>query len=368
MQVRDVEVLVVGGGIMGVCAAYFLRQSGHEVVVVERKTVGAESSGRNAGSIALQNKRLHLIPLCKKGIETWRELDREVDGLEFTSSGGLRVAETPDDVRILDQVLPLQNKLGLDVQRLSTEEVRAMAPYLSDSLMAANYCSWDSFVDALRSTERIAAEAEGHGVEFICRSTVRDLRWLNAQRVEADVGETTFRCRILVLATGAWTERMAGLLGAFIPIVVRMNQMIVTSRIPRFVHHMISHARGILTLKQVSCGSVLIGGGWQGHGCLELDEVRPALDSVIGNANVAVRVVPALGDMEVIRTWGGFDSRTEDEYPVIGSLVGKKNVLVGTSCIGGYVAGPYVGRLLAQLVHEGKSEMKLESFSPGRFD
>lgn len=367
MRTREVEILVVGGGITGVCTAYFLGQNGHEVVLVERKTIGAEASGRNAGSIALQNKRLHLVPLCRRGIETWRELDETVAGLDFTPSGGLRVAETPDDVKILDRELKLQNRLGLDVERLSKGDTARVAPYLARDLAAANYCPWDAFVDALRSTEKIAAAAVDDGAEILNHHSATGFRWISDSEVEVDVGDVTFSCRTLILAAGAWTESVALLLGSRLPIVVRMNQMIVTPRISPLIHHMISHARGILTLKQVANGSVLIGGGWQGTGDLERDEVRPTLDSVIGNASVAARIVPPLSHVEAIRTWAGFDCRTKDERPVIGKLPGKPNVLVGAGCIGGYVAGPFIGKLLNQLVHDGKPEMDLDDFSPGRF-
>lgn len=367
MSVQDIEVLVVGGGIMGVCTAYYLRQLGHEVGIVERKTIEAEASGRTAGSIALQNKRLHLVPLCIGGIKTWKELKREVSGLEFTASGGFRVAETEEDVRILDRDLPVQNELGLDIRRLAPREVRDMAPYLSRALKAVNFCPWDSHINALGATKRIADRSKQQGVEIFCRTLVKDIRWRSRDLVEVDAGHIRFRCRTLVLTAGVWTEKLAGRIGVRIPLRLRINQMIVTPRVPRVIGHMITHARGILTLKQLACGSILIGGGWQGRGDLNHDEKKPAFASIVGNAAVAVRVVPALARIEAIRTWAGFESRTDDEYPVIGALEGKENVLVGTSCIGGYVAGPYIGKLLAQVIHEGKSEMSLAPFFPGRF-
>jgi glycine/D-amino acid oxidase-like deaminating enzyme len=152
-----------------------------------------------------------------------------------------------------------------------------------------------------------------------------------------------------------------------LPINLRINQMIATPKLPPLIDRMITHARGILTLKQVASGSILIGGGWPGDGNVPTNKKTPRLESVVGNAAVAARIVPQLRDVEAIRTWAGFDGRTDDQLPIIGPVPGKENMLLASSCFGGYVAGPFIGKLIAQLIDTGEPQMSLEQFAIERF-
>jgi len=362
----DVASVVIGAGIMGVSAAFFLGELGQDVVLLDRGAVGDEASGRNAGSLSLQNKPYPIIPLCRAGIDTWKELETEVGGLGFVQSGGFRVAETDDQAKYLDVDLSERNRYGLGIGRVSPREVRAMAPYLSEDLTAVNHCKWDSYVDARVATQRIAQAAASRGVEILPQTPATGIH-VERGRVVVHTQDGVFVCRKLLVAAGIWTKDIAAWLGVSLPINLRINQMIVTPRLPHFIHHMITHAAGNLTLKQVDCGSVLVGGGWPGDGDLAANLKRPRYMSVIGNAQAAVRVVPSLANVEAIRTWAGFDGRTEDQLPLLGALPGYDDVFVASSCFGGYVAGPFIGKLMAQAMAGQKPEMALEAFSPRRY-
>jgi len=362
----DVEYVVVGAGIMGVCAALYLNELGHDVVLVDRKAVGEEASGRTAGSLSLQNKPYPIIPLCKGGILTWKELESEVGGLGFKQSGGFRVAETEDQVNFLDEDRHERNNYGLGVRKVRLEEAWEMAPYLSPDLKGVNHCAWDSYADARVATQRIALAAAARGVTVETYTPVRGLE-CHGQQVHVETETCTYRCRKLLIAAGIWTKELAKWLGVSLPINLRINQMIVTPRVPPLIEHMITHASGRLTLKQLECGSILIGGGWPGDGDLEKDVKLPRYESIVGNAAAAIRVVPALANIEAIRTWAGFDGRTDDQLPILGAIPSQENVFLASSCFGGYVAGPYIGKLMAQVMSTGEAEMSLDPFSPGRY-
>ncbi len=362
----DVEFVVVGAGIMGVCAAFYLGELGHEVFLIDRKAVGEEASGRNAGSLSLQNKPYPIIPLCKGGIATWKELESEVGGLGFKQSGGFRVAETEDQAAFLEEDRRERNRYDLGVSKMQLNDVWKTAPYLSRDLAGANYCAWDSYADARVATQRIALAAVARGATVETYTPVTGLE-CHGQQIHVETETCTYRCRKLLIAAGIWTKELAKWLGVSLPINLRINQMIVTPRVPRLIQHMITHASGRLTLKQLECGSILIGGGWPGDGDLEKDVKLPRYESILGNAAFAIRVVPALADVEAIRTWAGFDGRTDDQLPILGAIPGQENVFLASSCFGGYVAGPYIGKLIAQVMSIGKPEMSLAVFSPGRY-
>ena len=367
MHRTEAEYAVLGAGIMGVSAAFYLNELGHDVMLIDRKAVGEEASGRNAGSLSLQNKPYPIIQLCKSGILTWKELETEIGGLGFMQSGGFRVAETDEQASFLDRDLEERNCYGLDVERMPADQVYEIAPYLSTHLKAVNYCAWDSYADARVGTQRIAFAASARGTHVVTHSPVVGLVPLGKNKVALQTEDAEYRCRKLLIASGIWTRRIAEWLGVSLPINMRVNQMIVTPRLPSIITHMITHATGNLTLKQLECGSVLIGGGWPGDGDLDRDIKLPRYESVVGNASVAVRVVPALADVEAVRSWAGLDGRTEDQLPILGPLPGSASIFLASSCFGGYVAGPYIGKLMAQRMSSGRAEIDLTPFSPNRY-
>jgi glycine/D-amino acid oxidase-like deaminating enzyme len=294
-------------------------------------------------------------------------LDQEIGGLGFVQPGGFRVAETEEEYFFLAKDLKERNRYGLGIVQMPIEEVRRIAPYISDSLKGANYCLWDGYVDARVATQRIALAARSRGVEIVTNNAVIKIKWKNRSCIFVITKKQQYRCRRLLIAAGVWTRQLGRFLDLDLPLNLRINQMVVTSRYPRLIEHMITHARGHLTLKQLDCGSILIGGGWPGAGDLSQDIKRPRYESIVGNVAVAVRVVPELAPIEAIRTWAGFDGRTNDELPILGPVPEKGNVFLATGCFGGYVAGPYIGKLMAQMMIGQKPEMSIDAFSVRRF-
>jgi sarcosine oxidase subunit beta len=110
--------------------------------------------------------------------------------------------------------------------------------------------------------------------------------------------------------------------------------------------------------------SCLVGGGWPGGGDYRNGRKETLLASTLGNAAVALRIVPALAPLRVLRSWSGFDWRTADQMPVIGELPGRAGKFVCTSCFGGYTLSPLLGRGLAQAALTGSLPPELEAFSP----
>src|SRR5262245_53957232 len=114
----EVDVIVVGAGIQGLTTALTLARAGREVAVLERGDPFREASGVNAGSLAVQNKRLPLVPFARAALSQWRRDQDELGDLGFVSAGGLRVAESVEDVARLRASAAEQAALGLPLEWL----------------------------------------------------------------------------------------------------------------------------------------------------------------------------------------------------------------------------------------------------------
>lgn len=93
-----IDVAIVGAGVQGLSTALFLARAGRDVVVFERGDAWREASGVNAGSLAIQNKRLPLVPLAREALKQWASFQRELGDVGFVPSGGVKVAESKHDV------------------------------------------------------------------------------------------------------------------------------------------------------------------------------------------------------------------------------------------------------------------------------
>jgi len=365
----ETEIAIVGAGIIGISTTFFLSKLNHDVTLFDRKNIGEEASGRNAGSLSMQNKPQAIIPLAIKGMKTWEELESEIGGLGLKQTGGLRVAETEVELERLHQDRKIQNKHDLGIEYLNPNQVKSLAPYLNHTLKGANYSPLDGYSDALSSGRMIAKEAEKNGARIVTHNPVTKIQIEEDQnkKILITTKNCEYECNWLVITAGVWAKEIVTQLGLYLPINLRINQMIVTPQLPRIVEHMITHVNGNLTIKQVENGTILIGGGWPGRGSVEKDEKMLLYDSIIGNIEIATRIVPELLKTTANRIWSGFDGRTEDQLPILGPIPGKEQVLLATSCFGGYTTGPYIGKLIAQIIDEGKPEISIESFSAKRY-
>ena len=363
---RRSDILVVGAGAIGAFAALHLARGGYEVTLLERKVPGVEASGTNAGSLGAQNKPVRLAGLALAAIEDWRGFDEET-GLStgYHRTGGFRVAETEEGVRRLRESAASQAAQGVPIAHLDGAEVRRRAPYISAAVLAANFCPVDGHNDALTAPAVVAQAARLAGARIERGVTVRRIVRGPGGGLVAETNGDAIACRRLILSAGIWGRDFLVAAGIDLPVVLRNNQMMVTEAAPPLLEHVVFHVDGHLTLKQVHPAmSCLVGGGWPGGGDFRAGRKETQLASTLGNAAVAVRIVPALAGLRVLRSWSGFDWRTVDQMPVIGEVPGWDGLSVCTSCFGGYTLSPVLGRGLAQVAAEGTLPAELAGFTP----
>src|SRR5262245_51608727 len=131
---------------MGLVTGIFLARAGKEVIVLERGEPWREASGVNAGSLAVQNKRLPLVPFTLESLKLWRSA-RELFGgdVGFVASGGLRVATSPEDAERLAASAAEQRAVGAAAEWLDGPALAARAPWLGPSVCAATLSEVDGF-------------------------------------------------------------------------------------------------------------------------------------------------------------------------------------------------------------------------------
>jgi len=384
------DVVVLGGGLVGCAAAYYLARTGARVLLVEQGDINREASGRNAGSLHFQLEyRLirygeqqaaqfaQIIPLSLVAIRDWQGLEAELGAaMEVEMHGGLIVAESPADVSMLEQRQALQEKMGLASKLLSSAEVRRIAPYLADSVIAAGYFEHEGHANPRLVAPAFARSAAAKGAEIRCNTRVtaveRDGTQWQVTVMDRDGNTSEIGSRAVLNAAGTWAGEIAAMAHLHLPIYSVPLTMNVIERSPPLIPHLVQHASKRLTVKQVAAGNFLVGGGWPsrlartGAGMSTQLRAEPVMENVVQNLTLATRLVPALGRLHLLRSWAGITGITADQMPLLGEMPEAPGFYVAAGGAA-FTHGPTYARLISELILAGHPSVAIDLYSPARF-
>jgi len=361
------DVLVIGGGVIGCSTAFFLSLKKVDVVLIERQDIGREASGASAGTLSIQNKELDLIPLAREGVRIWSSFQDSLPlNIEFHQSGGLRVAEDEDQFALLCRSVEQQKKVGLDLEIMTHRDLATFAPYVTLAISGASFCKEDARCNPLLATVALSQAALAFGARIQTNEPVTRIKVVNRASFIVETTKEQYAVSCIVNCAGVWSKHVFKMIGLDIPIRLSPQQMMVTEPVTKIIEHVITHIKGKITLKQVNNGNILIGGGWEGYGNLEQNRKCLCYDSLLGNAQIACRIVPAMKGLNLIRCWIGFEGRTPDLLPLLGNLNHLPQFYVACCAKGGFTIGPLMAKVIADLIVEGKTVYPISKFKPDR--
>ena len=362
------DVLIIGGGIIGICASYYLSKQDVGVTLIEKGEIGRQASGATPGTLAIQNKEIKAIPLAREGIRTWAELQVELEeDLEFHQEGGLRVAEDSQQFDLLSQAVNTQKKAGLELELLSRRELRDIAPYLGRGVVRASFCQEDSRINSLLCSTALTRAAQRNGVNIHLHEMVTSIKIIQKDKYSIQTTKGQYQTSCLLNCTGVWSKNVFRMIDLDFPITLSPQQAMVTEQTPPLFPHVISHITGKLTLKQVDSGNILIGGGWEGFGDLDRNIQNISYESMKGNIHYACRIIPALKTLNLIRCWIGSEGRTPDRLPLLGNFKHLPGFYTACCAKGGFTLGPALAKIITELIMMGKSSYPISEFDVNRF-
>ncbi|MEM1188019.1 MAG: FAD-dependent oxidoreductase [Pseudomonadota bacterium] len=381
----SVDVAIVGGGITGCAALWYLACEGVSGLLIEGRELNTEASGSNSGSLHAQIPQdtfgdlgegwaqsfAPTIRLLRASIELWKDADQKHDGaLEVRLGGGLMLASSDRDLRAIARKAAFDRAAGSAYELLDAAELRRRAPYLSDALAGAGFCPGEGKANPLVAAPTLARSAVTAGARVLSNSFVRRVESTGAAyRLHTD-SATVIAGRIIV-AAGAGSPRIDGLPAlAALPIQSVPIQVAVTEPLEAVMTSLLYYARAPLTMKQTSAGTVVIGGGWPA----QFDRLqRPVPDarSLAQNLGLALEVMPRLADVTVVRSWAATVNGTPDWKPMIGALPGSPGVYLSYVPWMGFTGGLAAARIAVNLAcgrdrseGTGLNEHDLGSFEP----
>ena len=369
------DVVIVGGGLMGCSAAFFLRQRGLSVMLLETDLVGRQASGTNFGNVRRQGRPIHQLPLANRALAIWRNAKALVGhDLEFMPSGHIRVCyrERPELVGTMEDYADKARDEGLSLELLSGNALRDRFPFFGQDVLAGSYSALDG-----HANPRLAAPAFARAAAMLGAVIHENTRIIAAQKTGEDFVVTAedgrvFRAPILLVTAGAWGNALSSQFGEPVPVTPRGPNMSVTEPVP----YAIAPAVGVMTpleeetvyFRQVARGNIVIGGSTRGPSFPDQYRAYVKPENLLSQLKHIRRLAPELGRLNIIRVWSGIEGYLPDSLPVMGPSATTPGLFYAFGFSGsGFQIGPGVGETMAELIATGTTDIPINAYDIRRF-
>jgi glycine/D-amino acid oxidase-like deaminating enzyme len=412
------DVVIIGGGIVGCATAWYLAKRNVAVALVEKGEIADEQSSRAWGFVRQQGRDPAEMPLMIACNAIWQGLEDELDAdIEWVQGGNLALANDEARLSRMRDWLSVARGFGLETRVLSRAEIQMMIPKMTGAYIGGMYTPNDGHAEPRKATVAFAEAARRKGARIFTYRSAEGIERTNGRVSAVLTDRGAIRAPVVVNAAGARAMRIARMVGLPLP------QLIVRSTVAETTPLAPVTEAGVwgtgVAFRQKRDGSVYIAGGGQSDYDITLDSLRYARQfmpnylknrrlfrlrvgpdlwddvaalvpgteahehpfaSTIGveprpNAATARRslrglaeLVPEARDAHIRRMWAGLIDTTPDAVPVIGETDEVPGFIFATGFSGhGFAMGPIVGRLLAELIVDGKPSLDIRDMEYRRF-
>ncbi len=373
MNVQRADVIIVGGGIMGASAAFFLRKRGVSVILLERGLIGQQASGVNFGNVRRMGRPVEQLPLSNRSRETWLNFKQLFgEDVELLLNGHLRLGMLPGHTERMEKYAQDAQDFGLGMQMLSAKAAHERFPYLGPEVTAACFAPHDGHANPRLAAPAIGRAATREGAQVFENTDIVSIDKDGEEFCVSAADGRTFRAPAALITAGAWGDQISAKFGEPVPMVVKGPQMVVTEPVP----YAIGPTVGVITdvpeqlvfFRQVARGNIVIGGG--GHEPVDMVNRRAYVNPrrTLTKLAQAPRAIPALKHLNIIRVWSGIEGYMKDSQPVMGPSARIPGLYYAFGFSGeGFQLGPGVGDVMAELIHTGKTVTPIDHYHIRRF-
>jgi glycine/D-amino acid oxidase-like deaminating enzyme len=412
------DVVVIGGGIVGAAAAWYLATRGVQATLVEKGWVAGEQSGRNWGWVRQQNRDLDELPLMVESNRLWRGLEAELDAdIEWVQGGNLSMTRDPARMAFFREWLSVAEGFGLDSRLLGPDEIRSILPTLTGEWLGAIQTPSDGHAEPAKATRAFAAAAKRRGATIVEGCAVDRIVVERGRVVAVETERGAIRTERVVCAAGVWSARLLRAIGIDLPIRIVRSTVSSTRPVAPITAAGVGY-HPVVSFRQRRDGTLYVAaGGWSDYD-ITLESLRhlryfmpnylknrklirlhvgrplvadirrlltpwsadklpwrsqralspaPSREKVRTSVGELGRMFPDLA-IEPVHAWAGYTDTTPDAVPVIDSVTRPAGLTIATGFSGhGFGMGPIVGRLVAELIADGRPSLDLEAFRFGRF-
>jgi sarcosine oxidase subunit beta len=370
------DAIIVGGGGHGLACAYYLaKEHGFtNIAVIEKGLVGSGNVGRNTTIIRSNYLLPGNIPFYEKSLQLWEGLEQEINYNAMISQRGVLNLFHSDAGR--DAAVRRGNAMrlhGVDAQLLSREEIRALHPFLDFD--TARFPIMGGLLQPRGGTVRHDAVAWGYaraadklGVDILQNCELTGLRIENGKVVGAETSRGFIGAKKIGLSVAGNSSRTAAMAGMRLPIESHVLTAFVTEGLKPLINSVITFGAGHFYISQSDKGGLVFGASVDGYNSYAQRGNLPCIEDT---CEEAMALMPAIGRLRMLRSWGGVMDMTMDGSPIIDRTPVDGLYINAGWCIGGFKATPAAGLCLAHLMakdepHPVATAYRLDRFATGR--
>jgi sarcosine oxidase subunit beta len=357
------QVVVVGGGVTGLSAAWWLARSGADVMVLDKGVVGWEASGRNGGGASHYHS-----PLFHEEQRLWPQMDELLGYPTEYRRERVIFALTESDLAAYHGMAAEGRRLGYSVTDLDPRQVRELVPMASEANLGGVHLHYGGHANPQRTVQAYAWALQDLGGRIRQHTPATAIVHAGGRVVGVETPAGRVGCEALVIAAGPGAGFLLESVGVRLPLGYGRAEMIVTEPAP------LMRIGGVdgngLYGRQTLRGNLAFGGG--PHEWIELAQGGPAARPSSPLArNLARRVaalLPGAANLRLIRSWAGVIENTPDGRPVLDRLESPANLTVATMSSVGFGLSPASGHAVRDLVLDGRcsfadiDKLKLDRF------
>jgi sarcosine oxidase subunit beta len=363
------EIVIVGGGVVGLAIAYNLARRGlADVVVIERGYLAEGASGRNGGGVRQQWSTELNIRLMQESVDLCRRFAVDLGvNVWFRQGGYLFLARNAREVARLDKNIAIQNRCGVATRMLEPGKARDIVPELDlTGIIAAAYNPTDGILFPWPFLWGYARQAAAHGVRIFTQTPVGGLEPQKDGGYLVHTPRGAVRARRLINATGAWSPKLAAMIGVHVPTYPIRHEICSSEPLKPFLRPMVSELTSGLYCSQSMRGEIVGGVTIPGHGSTY--GMGSTLEFLATYARRLVRLMPILGEIKVLRQWAGPYDQSPDGNPILGAAPGHPDFFLACGFVGhGFMMAPIVGKLYGEWLTGGEPHEIFARYALARF-
>ncbi len=356
---QKADIVIIGGGVMGLSTAYHLVKKGAKnVVVIERdEFFGQESTGKCAGGIRHQFSSKVNIELSKASIKMLEHFEEEFDQpIDLRFCGYLFIITSEELVPVFRKNVELQRSLGVDTEWLTVRDILEKVPLLNvEDVLAGTFYGRDGLADPAGVVQGYVKMAHRLGATLVTDTTVTGIRVEGGRITAVETNKGTVETHIVVNASGAWSREIGKMVGVDIPVLPYRRQIAVTApmeEVPEDLPMVVEYPNGLYFHRE--SGGLLTG--------MSNPNEKPGYDTSVDSDWMAVNLealvhrLPIAERASLKTFWAGLYEITPDAHPIMGKMPEPEGFYCVAGFSGhGFMHGPIAGLLTAEEILEGKA-------------
>ncbi len=384
------DTVVIGGGVIGTCVAYYLSKKGVKVALVEKNDIASGTSGRCDGNVLISDKQPGFdTKMTYTSQLLFKELYTEIPyNFDYTQRGSLYIIESEEEFSVAEGFVKKQVEDGYPMRMMDKSEIHNDEPYLAEDIVGGVEIDCDLSLNSMTFAFGLSLEAKRNGAVVFNHTSVTGIRLDKKGTVEAvETDKDVLITKDVVNCAGVWAPDIGKMVGLDIPIKPRQGQLLVAEKtfpvgkrkIMEFGYMMAkfgdeNYKRNVrselenlgiaFVFEPTLSNNFLIGSSRAFVGF----DTQVSIEVMQGLAERAIRFFPVMKDIHVIRAYAGLRPYVDDHMPIISKVDEVPGFYIAAGHEGdGIGLSPLTGKLISQMITGKETILPIDTLRINRF-